>query len=292
MPLKTARVTPEKDADLLKAVIQTSGGVKGGIAFWNEVAGAMSENMNGEAARKRFDKFKPGAAVKASVNSEKDADLLKAVIKANGGISNSELKGKAFWAAVADAMEETINGEAARKRFDKFKPKTDDGEDGGAKKKATPKSKGAGKGKKGGEVARKEGGENDVQNEPGAKNKPKKKAAAKPKATKGAGMGKKAVKAEEAAGSEEEGQDHGITEVNGGSDMGREEGAGDGYAVPDTKVYKATFHALIAAGKANPPQKRAYVESWAEEVSSSSELDVETPAKKMKLDDPEDQDEA
>ena len=95
------KLGPEKDASLLKAVVQASGGVKSGVAFWAEVASAMEDNINGEAARKRFDKFKPGAASKGSkLNSEKDADLLKAVIKVNGGVG----KGKPFWETVAAAM--------------------------------------------------------------------------------------------------------------------------------------------------------------------------------------------
>jgi hypothetical protein len=81
----------------------------------------MDEVISWDAARKRFDKFKPvgsGKASKTKPNPEKDADLLKAVIKANGGVCG---KGKAFWEVVAAAMEESITWDAARKRFDKFK---------------------------------------------------------------------------------------------------------------------------------------------------------------------------
>lgn len=248
----------------------------------------MDENINGEAARKRYDKFKPGAVAKASLNHEKDADLLKAIIKINGGIGTETLKGKAFWTAVANTMEEDIKAEAARKRFDKFKPKGDDsdGEDGDVKKKAKPKSKGAGKGKKASEVKSEDGTEVDDELE-GPKISPKK-ATAKSKATRGAGKGKKAVESE-SDGSEEGYQLHLMTDLEDGAYMS--EGASDGFSVPDLKVNKAALDALIAEGKANPPRKRPFVESWAEEVSSSSELALDMSAKKMKFDEAEDHDE-
>ena len=48
--------------------------------------------------------------------------LVQAVIKASGGITG---KGKEFWTVVANNMDEKISWDAARKRFDKFKPETE-----------------------------------------------------------------------------------------------------------------------------------------------------------------------
>ena len=103
---------------------------------------------------------------------------LQAVIKASGGITG---KGKEFWTVVANNMEENITWNAARKRFNKFKPATEDGNVGGGageaeaptvkkaatKGKADPakskavKATGKGKGKK--EETENEGAEDESQ---------------------------------------------------------------------------------------------------------------------------------
>ena len=166
MATKNAKLTPEKDADLLKAVIKANGGVNcKGAAFWKDVVNFMDEDLAPDAARKRFDKFKPSAAKSVkSTTPEKDADLLKAVIRANGGISG---KGVAFWQDVVGHMDEDLAPDAARKRFDKFKAK---GRAGGA------------------------GGEGeDVAAGDTVKKSPRKKAPSKPKVVRGTGKGKKAV---------------------------------------------------------------------------------------------------
>jgi hypothetical protein len=241
MATKQQKLNAEKDADLLKAVVQASGGISGGSAFWKEVASAMEEDVNGEAARKRFDKFKPGANPsnsKAKLNSEKDADLLKAVIKVNGGVG----KGKAFWETVAGAMEENINAEAARKRFEKFK---------------VPR----GKGEEGGEKAA------------GVKKEPKKRAIAKPKTVKGAGKGSKGFKVGFKDGSDKERQDEAIDKVE--DDI--REGIDDGAATEKTvKQATKSLDEYVSEGKGTVTNKRAWVEEWSSNVSSTGAGDEET----------------
>ena len=148
-----------------------------------------------EAARKRFDKFKPGAAPsssKAKATPEKDADLLKAVIRVNGGVG----KGKAFWETVADAMDESINADAARKRFNKFR---------------VP----GGKGEEGEKAA-------DVKREP------KKRAIAKPKTVKGAGKERNGLKVEFKDGSETGRQDGAIDKLEDDVAEANDDGAATG----------------------------------------------------------------
>lgn len=247
MPLKDTSLAASRDADLLKAVIKATGGVTAkGSSFWTEVAATMTEDVTSEAARKRFDKFKPSATPAKSSTPDKDADLLKAVIKVNGGVT---AKGAAFWKDVAAFMDVNVSSEAARKRFDKFRVKG--------------VGRGKGKGKEGDEGV---GGED----EDGAVKKPAmKKAPAMPKAVKSGRNGKEAVGSEDNDGSDEDGAPAST------EDEGR-----------DKKVKKATNPPKQNAVKseANVSKKRALEKALSddetEEEDGPEQFAVETPASK------------
>lgn len=97
--------------------------------------------------------------------------LVQAVIKASGGITG---KGKDFWTVVANNMDEKISWDAARKRFDKFKPETEDenaaGEAGGAarttfKVAVTPRKRGPAKPKATKATAKSKGKKEDAEDD-------------------------------------------------------------------------------------------------------------------------------
>lgn len=258
MPPKDTTLAASKDADLLKAVIKASGGITArGSAFWSEVAAAMSEDVTSEAARKRFDKFKPSASSSAAASAAKsstpgkDADLLKAVIQTTGGVTN---KGAAFWKEVAGFMEEGVSSEAARKRFDKFRVK------------------GVVKGKGNGEI----GSDGVGEAEDGAGEKAvKKRAPAKPKAAKG----KKAAGREEKEGSDEDGVDSKL------EDGAPEENVRKGTKPRKPKGVKSVVEGEAAKPEANVGKKRVQGEKAVSDGETEEELGqerfvVESPAGK------------
>ena len=237
MTNKAPNFNAEKDVDLLKAVISASGGINGkGTVFWKDVASAMSEGVTGEAARKRFDKYKPGAGsskakAKAKANFEKDSDLLTAVIKVNGG---ANAKGKDFWEKVAAGMEEKITREAARKRFDKFRVK------------GSPRG--------GGDTAT-----------AGVKIEQAKKAVPKPKAPKITARKVRALDSAVDLACDEERHDGSTGKMNDGF----EEHEKDGYFMAETDQDAGAFGEYVAGGSGPVSKKRAWVDEWVEDVSST-----------------------
>lgn len=111
------------------ALFRFSGGPKGGAKFWDDVATTTKQSaLNGDAARERYDEFKACNILQVVCTNE-DVRLLKAIIKVNGGVNFDKFEGKSFWKAVAGSMTTVqINAVAARKRFDKHKPRDEDGE--------------------------------------------------------------------------------------------------------------------------------------------------------------------
>jgi len=110
------KLGPEQHADLLTSIIAELGGAS--RISWAHVAANMKEDIDKDAARMRYYRWKPSepAATGTKPFSDKDVDLLTLIIKELGGVGGIS-------AGVAENMKVDIYKDAARMRYNRWKPK-------------------------------------------------------------------------------------------------------------------------------------------------------------------------